>query len=200
MSRSSLRRFASFALVLAACGGSPVEKYDAKATPVPYVDQYHPPGTDATYDGTENCGPAVLAGIAKGHGETGGLQDGQLVMLLAEVAGTNEIGTTGYGMMDGLAFLGLETLANRGADLDWIDNELAAGHDVIAAGDYYAIGGREQPGRHAGHYIAVMAARGDWSKYDVMDPAGRTVTSLADWELENFIESHPQGGFTLSAW
>ena len=103
-------------------------------------------------------------------------------------------------MIDGLDWLGYETSASAGSDLDWIDDELAAGHDVIANGDYYAIPGREQPGRHSGHYIAIMAVRDDWSVYDVMDPAGKTVTSLEDWELDNFITSHPQGGFTIAAW
>lgn len=182
----------------AACGSD--AHYDAKAPKVPFVDQIHPDGADGTYDGSMNCGPAVLAGIAKGHGESNGLRDADLVNLLVEVAGTTEEGTTGYGMLDGLDWLGLQTAASAGGDLDWIDDELAAGHDVIAAGDYYAIPGREMPGLHSGHYIAVMAARDGWTTYDVMDPAGKSVTSLEDWELADFITSHPQGGFTISAW
>jgi len=189
---------ATLFLVLAACGGD--AHYDAQAPKVPFVDQIHPDGADEAYDGTMNCGPAVLAGIAKGHGESNGLRDADLVVLLSEVAGTTEEGTNGYGMLDGIDWLGLEANANPGSDLDWIDDELAAGHDVIAEGDYYAIPGREEPGRHSGHYIAVMAARDGWATYDVMDPAGRSVTSLADYELDNFISSSPQGGFTLSAW
>ena len=188
-----------FFLVLAtACGGD--AHYDAQAPKVPFVSQISPDGADQFYDGTMNCGPAVLAGIAKAHGETGGLRDADLINLLAEVAGTTEVGTTGNGMIAGLDFLGLESSASKGADLEWIDNELAAGHDVIALGDYYAIPGREQPGRHSSHFIAVMAARDGWSTYDVMDPMDKSVTSLKDDELENYIVSQDAGGFTMSAW
>jgi hypothetical protein len=186
------------AAAAAACGSS--ADFDAEAPDIPYIDQYNPAGKDVHYDGSENCGPAILAGIAKARGQTGGLEDAGLIMLLAEVAGTGEDGTNGYGMIAALDWLGMETAANAGGDLDWIDDELAAGHDVIANGDFYAIPGREEPGSHSGHYIAVTGVRDGWSVYEVTDPAGRSVKSLTDWQLRDFIESHPQGGFTISAW
>jgi peptidase C39-like protein len=198
MNRPEFRALALIVLA-AACGSSP--DYDARAPRVPYIDQFNPAGATQDYDGREFCGPALLAGIAKTRGDTFGLNDADLVSYLAEVAGTDlYTGTTGYGMVGALEYLGLETAANRGADLEWIDDELAAGHDVIADGDYYAVPGREEPGKHAGHFIAVTAVRDDWTVYEVTDPASRRVTSMTDTQLEHFITSHPQGGFTLSAW
>src|SRR5262249_10557031 len=140
-------------------------------------------------------------GMAKVRGMTDGLNDAQLIEELAGVAGTNpNAGTTGNGMIAALTWMGLEYSANRGADLEWIDNELAAGHDVIANGDYYSIPGREDPTKSSGHYIAVTAVKDDWTVYKVTDAADGNVTELTDDELYTFITSHPEGGFTLSAW
>jgi hypothetical protein len=165
------------------------------------VDQNHPAGADASYDGSENCGPTLLAGIAKARNETFGLDDAQLITFLASIAGTDPAtGTTGKGMIFVLQSLGMQIDAIPGADLDWVDGELAAGHDVIANGDFYAVPGREQPGLHAGHYIAVTAASGGWSKYKVTDPWDGKVTSLTDEQLKTFITSNPDGGFTLASW
>ena len=206
MNRLTFRRAAALVVLVlaAACGGSPAQpaaQFDAKAPDVPYIDQYSPAGKDASYDGTENCGPALLAGIAKARGETGGLTDASLINLLAATAGTRPAdGTTGHGMIAALEWLGMQTGANPGGDLGWIDDELAAGHDVVANGDFYAVPGREAPGLHAGHYIAVTAARDGWSSYKVTDPADGRVTSLTDSQLQTFIESNPHGGFTISAW
>jgi hypothetical protein len=201
MTRSVLRRSAPFlALLIAAACGSPAEKFDARAPAVPFVDQIHPAGRDANYDGSMNCGPAVVTGIAKGHGLTDGLDDAAAINLIVDVAGTNGEGTTGHGMIAALEFLGFSTNANPGCDLDWIDNELAAGHDVIALGDYYSIPGHDDPGLASGHYIAISGVRDNWTVYEVMDPAGKNVRSLTDDELQNFVDSDPQGGFTISAW
>src|SRR5262249_11531612 len=151
---------------------------------VPFVDQYRPQGRDPSYNGSENCGPAVLTGIAKGRGLTDGLTDAAMLMLLAEVAGTTDIGTTGNGMVAGLDFLGLGHDAIPGCDLDWIDDELAAGHDIIAAGDFYSVPERWDPTKVSGHYIAVTGVRDDWSEYTVMDPAGSNVHTMTDVELQ----------------
>jgi hypothetical protein len=210
------RAFALLLLALGACGGAgpghvdapaqqaappAVQTYDAQAPDVPFIDQLHPAGADASYDGTEYCGPALLAGIAKARGATFGLVDADLVQFLAVIASTDPAtGTTGNGMIFALTSLGLQTDASKGADLSWVDAELAAGHDVLANGNYYAVPGREQPGLKSGHYIAVTAAADGWTRYRVTDPADGKVTSLTDEQLWTFVTSHPEGGFTLSAW
>jgi len=181
------------------CGGS--EQFDAKAPDVPFIDQYNPAGKDARYDGTEYCGPAVLAGMAKARSLSAGLSDADLINRLAQVAGTDpRAGSSGNGMIAGLHYLGMQTDATRGFNLRWIDDQLTSGHDVIALGDFYSVPGRENPGRHSGHYIAITAAMDGWTSYKVTDPADQKVTSMTNSQLEKFIDSAPQGGFTLSAW
>jgi hypothetical protein len=200
--RSMLGRTATLAAIAlaTACGGTPDASFDASAPEVPYTDQYNPAGKDAHYDGTENCGPALLASIAKARHQNGGLSDAALINELAAIAGTDAEGTSGYGMIAGLESLGMQVEANAGVDLHWINNELASGHDVIANGDFYAVPGRENPRRHAGHYIAITAVGNGWSKYRVTDPASQAVTSMTAAQVRAFVSSHPQGGFTLAAW
>ena len=210
--------WAAALVLMGACGGAPGEQSDAPAQPldppteqfdalapaVPFVDQDHPAGADASYDGSQNCGPALLAGIAKSRNDTFGRADAQLVELLATIAGTSpEDGTTGFGMIFVLRVLGMRTAATPGANMDFIHAELAAGHVVIACGDYYAVPShaQEHPGGHSSHYIAVTGASGGWSRYRVTDPADAKDTSLTDAELETYIRSGPDGGgFTISAW
>jgi len=199
VNRRTLRRAPLLATLLlaAACGG---QGFDAKAPDVPFIDQYSPAGSGDWYDGSEYCGPAILAGIARARGQTAGVSDATLVASLAIVAGTNGEGTTGFGMIAGLQALGMHTDANPGIDLDWVDDELTAGHDVIANGDFYAVPGRENPSLHSGHYIAITAVGNGWSLYKVTDPADARVTSMTDVQLQKFVASQPQGGFTISAW
>jgi len=199
MNRPVLPRLATLAVLLFACGNL-LDHYDARAPDVPFVDQINPAGRDAFYNGTENCGPAILAGIAKAHGKAGNMNDAELINLLALMAGTGPGGTTGNGMIAALTGMGMESDASAGADLDWIDEELSAGHDVIANGDYYAVPGRENPNKHSGHYIVITAVKDGWSTYKVMDPADPKVTWMTEAQLEKFIDLHPQGGFTISAW
>jgi hypothetical protein len=183
-----------------ACGGPSITNYDARAPDVPFISQYNPAGKDATYDGSEFCGPAVLAGVARAHHLGAGMSDAALIEEIAIVAGTQGDGTTGHGMLAGLAWLGMQSDANAGSDLDWVDSELTQGHDVIANGDFYAVPGRENPNLHSGHYMAITGVGNGWSMYKVTDPASSDVAYLTDVELDKFISSNPQGGFTLSGW
>src|SRR5215470_14240362 len=128
MNRVTLHRSASLLVFLLVASCASDEKYDAKAPDVPFVSQIQPAGASGSYDGSMNCGPAVLAGIAKGHGLAGVLSDADLIEELVGVAGTTSMGTTGNGMIAALDWMGMETSASQGADLDWIDNELASGH------------------------------------------------------------------------
>jgi peptidase C39-like protein len=172
---------------------------NGKAKDLPYISQYNPAGKDANYtNGAENCGPAVLAMIAKSRGQTGGLTDAQLVSKMQADAGTTADGTTGNGMIKGLQDLGMQTAANPGADLNWVNGQLAQGHEVMANGDFYSVPGRENPTLQAGHYIAVTGVQN--GVYSVVDPADQNVKQMTAAQLQDFIASHPDGGFTLAAW
>lgn len=172
---------------------------NGRAKPLPHVDQYNPVGKDGTYvNGDMNCGPALLASIAKSRGQTGGLTDAQLITQLGKTAGTTAEGTSGNGMIAGLADLGMQTTARGGSDLNWINSQLAQGHEVIANGDFYSVPGRVDPNQVAGHYVAVTGVNN--GIYTITDPANGSVTSMTAAQLDAFIRSHPQGGFTIAAW
>jgi hypothetical protein len=174
----------------------------ANAKPLPWVSQNDPTGKDANYlNGAENCGPAVLAMIAKANGkEPLGTTDAQFISNEMKVAGTNAQGTTGNGMIAALQNMGMQTAANPGGDLNWINSQLQQGHDVIANGDFYSVPGHTDPTLVAGHYIAVTGV--NQGVYTVSDPAAQnagTLTMTAD-QLQAFIAAHPQGGFTIATW
>jgi hypothetical protein len=201
MRRFALRAAWVAALALAACGGKDEPKFDARAPDVPFMDQLNPAGKTAGYDGSEFCGPAVLAGIARGHGIGAGMTDAALITEMAALAGTDPgTGTTGNGIIQGLTALGLHNEAIPGADLDWIDDQLASNADVIAQGDYYDIPAHADPNRTNGHFIAISAVANNWTVYKVMDPASSAVTYLTDQQLVKFITDAPGGGFTIATW
>lgn len=173
-----------------------------KAPDLPYISQYTPDGAnkDGYTNADANCGPAILAMIAKSRGQTVGdaTTDAKLINNLGTIAGTNATGTSGNGMIDGLESLGMQTAAQPGADLAWINNQLAQGRTVIANGDFYSMPDRYDPVKQAGHYISVIGV--DNGNYQVVDPASQNVTNLSAQQLQSFIASHPEGGFSISAW
>jgi len=174
----------------------------ANAKPLPWVSQYDPTGKDASYlNGTENCGPAVLAMIAKANGkEPMGTTDASFISNEMKIAGTNAQGTTGNGMIAALQDMGMQTAANPGGDLNWINSQLQQGHEVIANGDFYSVPGHTDPSLVAGHYVAVTGVNN--GVYTISDPAAKNATPItmtAD-QLQAFIAAHPQGGFTIATW
>lgn len=163
------------------------------------VDQYNPIGKDANYvNGDANCGPALLASIAKAKGQDGGLTDAQLVNKLGAIAGTTGEGTSGNGMIDALQSMGLQTDAVQGSNLAWMNQALGEGKTLLLNGDFYSVAGRENPALQAGHYIAVTGVQN--GQYSVVDPASGGVTSMSAAELQKFITAHPQGGFAIATW
>jgi len=180
-------------------GLAPDRGFIARAPPLQWVGQEHPVGENANYrNGPENCGPAVLAMLARLRRLYPNLSDADLIMLLARLAGTTDHGTTGNGMIAALHEMGFQTEASKGADLNWIDQQLAQGHEVIANGDFYSVPGRENPKLQAGHYIAITANEN--GQYTINDPEDPNVHTMSAAQLKKFIASHPQGGFALAAW
>jgi len=59
-------------------------------TEAPYIDQKHPAGASADYDGKSNCGPAAVAMVAKSFGLDGGQSDADMINDLHKVGGTLE--------------------------------------------------------------------------------------------------------------
>jgi peptidase C39-like protein len=174
---------------------------DANAKQLTPISQMDPAGAkDGTYtNAAMNCGPTVLAMIGKANGlEPAGMTDAAYINQLGTEASTTAKGTTGNGMIAALNDMGFQTAANKGGDLNWINNQLAAGHDVIANGDYYSLPGHTDPNLVAGHYVAVTGVNG--GMYTVDDPANGTQLQLSAQQLSDFIAHHPEGGFTLATW
>jgi hypothetical protein len=167
----------------------------------PKISQFTPEGAPAGYDGTMACGPTVGAMMARAIGYPQGekVSDGKLIADLSAVAGTNEKGTTGNGMIAMFEHMGMQTKATKGSNLDWMTAELQAGHHVTALGDYYEVPGHDQPGMTSGHYLDIhgLAQNGDFL---VNDPANTQLTSMTRDQMQNFITSAPEGGFAISAW
>jgi hypothetical protein len=171
----------------------------ADAGAVPFVDQYNPIGKDAAYtNGIANCGPAVMAMIAKAAGQDGGLTDAQLINRLGEIGGTTAKGTSGNGMIAIAESLGKNTAAREGADLNWINQELASGHRVIANGDFYSVPGRVDPALASGHYLMITGYEN--GKYNVVDPADGNVRQMDANQMQAYILNQPEGGFAISVW
>lgn len=167
------------------------------------ISQMNPTGADAKYtNAAMNCGPTVLAMIGDAYGlkpqTNPPTSDAAYINQLGAMAGTTGAGTTGNGMIAALNDMGFQTAANKGGDLNWINDQLAQGHQVIANGDYYSIADHANGTTAAGHYVAVMGYNG--TDYKVADPATGNVISMSPTQLANFIAAHPEGGFTLAAW
>lgn len=166
----------------------------------PKISQFHPTGEDANYtNGAENCGPAVGAMVARNMGYGKNMTDAQLINDLGKVAGTTDQGTTGNGMIAMYEHMGLDTTAAKGADLNFMQSELQAGHHVTALGDYYEVPGRQDPALTSGHYLDVtgMTKEGDFL---VNDPANTELNTMTAAQMSNFIGQAPNGGFVVSAW
>lgn len=164
------------------------------------ISQMNPTGANANYtNAAMNCGPTVLAMIGDAYGKKpDGMTDAAYINQLGTLAKTTGAGTTGNGMIAALNDMGFQTAANKGGDLNWINDQLAQGHQVIANGDYYSINGHTSPDQEAGHYVAVTAY--DGTNYKVADPATGNVITMSPTELANFVAHHPEGGFTLATW
>jgi hypothetical protein len=169
----------------------------AQGAVVARVDQYNPVGEKAGYDGTVNCGPAVMTMIAKAEGFQPKASEAQLIGQFAQIAQTDVGGTSGNGLIACAEAMGLQTAAAEGADMAFVDSALNAGKYVIANGDYYAMAPHDEPSLSAGHYVLVHGINGD-GLYMVNDPADANVSTVSRDALMGFVLSHPQGGFVIS--
>lgn len=170
----------------------------AQGAVVPRVDQYSPVGAPAGYDGTVNCGPAVMTMIAKAIDYQPKATEAELIGQFAKTAQTNELGTCGNGLIAVAEQMGMQCGAAEGANMGFVDDALAAGKYVIANGDYYALAPHEEPDLSSGHYVLIHGIDAD-GMYMVNDPADAKVDLVSRDALQGFILSQPVGGFVISA-
>lgn len=163
----------------------------------PYINQLKPAERDPQYQGQMYCGPTVMAMIARSRGYGENLSDSQLIEQFARISGTNDAGTTGNGIIAIGEQLGLKSQAAPGADLGFINGELAQGKPVVALGDYYALPPHADPGKDSGHYVLVQG-QDAFGNYRVSDPMTDKVTVITPETLRGFMLANPGGRFAIS--
>jgi len=164
----------------------------------PYINQLDPEKRAPQYQGQEYCGPTVMAMIARSRGYGEGLSDSQLIEQFARIGGTDPAtGTTGNGMLAIAQQLGLHTTPAQGADLNFINGQLAQGRPVAALGNYYALPPHVEAGKNSGHYILVQG-QDALGNYRVSDPMTDKVTVITPETLRGFMTANPEGQFALS--
>jgi peptidase C39-like protein len=165
----------------------------------PYINQLNPVGRPPQYQGEMYCGPTAMAMIARARGLGVGETDGQLIERFARIGGTTDQGTSGNGMIAIGQELGLNTRAAPGADLRFINAELAQGRTVVAQGDFWALPEHADPDKTSGHYLLVQGqdAAGN---YRVSDPQTSKVMAITADTLSNYMQALPAGGFSISFW
>jgi len=170
----------------------------AQGDGVPWIGQMNPAGADKNYtNAAENCGPAVMAMVAREHGLGKGMTDADLISSLGKVGQTGANGTTGNGMIAMADQMNLKATAEPGANSAWVMSQLQQGKDVVANGDYWALPQHADANQTSPHYILLTGVdrNGNITVEDPMDP---NVRSLTPAQLDAYNAAHPQGGFNVA--
>jgi len=170
----------------------------AKGDGIRHISQYTPAGADAKYtNADQNCGPAIMAMIARSQGKGAGMTDAQLINELGKVGHTDATGTSGNGLIAMADQMGLKSESIAGANTDWVKSQLQQGKRVIANGDFHAVDQREDPTKTSAHYILV-AGMDQNGNFMVEDPADGNLRLLTPAQLADFTNSNPEGGFNIA--
>jgi hypothetical protein len=167
---------------------------------IPFISQLTPEGWEERYfNARMNCGPAVMAMLARAVGLGQDMTDAELILMLAEVGGTDkEKGTVVRGITMMAEQLGFNADPRSGADLEQLNQDLDAGRPVVALGDSFELPWSSDGSRTAGHYILVIGRTGD-GQYIVLDPMGQAGQRTVSPEtLRRFITEHPVGGAQIA--
>ena len=170
----------------------------AQGDGVPWIGQMNPTGADGNYkNASQNCGPAVMAMIAREHGLGQGMSDAELISSLGKTGHTDGTGTTGNGLIAMADQMGLKSTAQPGANSSWVMSQLQQGKDVVANGDYWALPQHADANQTSAHYILLtgLDQNGNITVEDPMDP---NVRSLTPAQLDAYNQAHPEGGFNVA--
>lgn len=161
------------------------------------INQLRPNGAGKDYaNGAYNCGPAVVAMLARGYGNMGGLSDAKLIQQLGKGIVTKDgVDADGIGKMLKRADVPPAGEA-LGADYDdsELDAHLAQGHKVIAqvrASDAKGV----DPDN--AHYVLIQGKTKD-GNYTVSDPLSKNSYVVSKDQLrEAVLKAPPDGGMLI---
>lgn len=185
-----------------AATGAVTNGQPAKAGAVPYINQFEPGGKDGSYtNASSNCGPTSMAMIARSMGYGADLSDAQLINQLGQMGGTTSDGTGVNGIVAMANGIGQNAeMRGPGPNTDWIAQQLKAGKQVVANGDYFAMGdhNRDKIGQ-GGHFVAVVGLD-EQGRFLVNDPAdsGISPRAFSASELSSFIGANTNGGYQVA--
>jgi hypothetical protein len=162
----------------------------------PHINQLRPSGAGKDYvNGAYNCGPAVVAMLARGHGKMAGISDAKLIQQLGK----------GVVTPDGVDADGITKMLKRadvppagealGADYDdsELDDHLKQGHKVIAqvrASDAHGV----DPDN--AHYVLIQGKTKD-GNYTVSDPLSKKPYVVTPDQLRDAVLNAPPDGGIL---
>jgi hypothetical protein len=161
-----------------------------------HINQLHPDGADKNYaNGPFNCGPAVVAMLARGHGKLSHLNDAQLVQQLGQ----------GVVTRDGTSPEGIAQMMER-ADVPLGGEALGAGYTDAELKDHLLKGNKliaqvrsSSPESQQGsaHYVVIegMTRNGN---YVVSDPLSNGPYAVTPQQLkEAVLKAPPDGGMLI---
>lgn len=199
-SQAASNRYGAYSGVASAAGTAAISQSHApvKNGNVPHISQYNPAGKNAAYwNGPANCGPTSMAMFARSRGYGKGMTDAQLINHLGKIGGTTRNGTGVNGIVAMAQAIGAKPQAKYRVSVDWIADQLKAGKQVVANGNYWAMPPHAKAGRHGGHFVAVvgMDSKGN---FIVNDPADRNVHTVSPEAMNRFLRTHQLGGNAIA--
>lgn len=161
-----------------------------------HINQLNPKGADEDYkNALFNCGPAVVAMMARGHGKMKDLSDAQLVQQLGQGVVT-EKGTTPEGiaqMMERADVPLAGDALGAGYTEQDVQDQLKQGHKLIAQ----VRSTNEKSLKDTAHYVVVEGMTRD-GNYVISDPLARGPYVVKPEQLkEAVLKAPPDGGMLI---
>jgi len=164
---------------------------------MPHINQLRPNGAGKDYvNGAYNCGPAVVAMLARGHGKMDGISDAKLIQQLGKDIVTQD-GADAEGLTRMLKRADVPPAGEAlGADYDdsELNDHLSQGHKVIAQVRASDANGVDPDNAH---YVLIQGRTKD-GNYTVSDPLSKKPYVVTPEQLRDAVlKAPPDGGMLI---